>query len=80
LIQKELYPNELKRKDNCTPIEYYLYEFGLTSDERLNDNEKMELSKMVHTYENCKNYVLNCFNRYIENEKKNFLSSKEMIQ
>jgi len=72
LIQKELYPNELKRKDNYNPVEFYLYELGLTSYERLNDNEKMELSTMIHTYENCKNYVLNIFNRYIENEKKEF--------
>ena len=58
LIQKELYPNELKRKNNSNPIEFYLYEFGLTSYKRLNNNEKMELSTMIHTYENCKNYVL----------------------
>ena len=70
LIQKELYPNEIKRKNNYTPINFYLYEFGVKVYERLNDNEKMELYTMTHTYENCKNYVLDCFNRYIEIIKK----------
>lgn len=59
----------IQSKNKVEKLRYILMGFGMNYD-LLSDGEKIQLVNMDLTYDNCKNFVINNFNKYICKAKK----------